>query len=159
MAFILGTQMDRNWKMMSKISPTGIRRADPLLWSPCQVFLAADQLLIPAVQQNAFQLINVSYLLAIHCLLQGSPDWVIHRINIWTVRWPVFWFDELWYMGRQVSNGVAWAVCRGHCFSTENCVTMTSPRLPRIFNQFTSRNLADPTAYCEAQKIPPCDIW
>jgi len=42
----------------------------------------------------------------------NAPHWIIHRIQIWTVWWPFFQFNEVGHRGVQVSDSVAWTVCR-----------------------------------------------
>ena len=50
--------------------------------------------LIPAVQQNALQTINVSELLTIQRLLQSTPHWKVNCTEVLTIRWPVFRVDK-----------------------------------------------------------------
>jgi len=44
----------------------------------------------PNVQQTLSQFVNISYLCLVDALLHCSPDFVIHWVKIWTVRWPLF---------------------------------------------------------------------
>jgi len=44
----------------------------------------------PNVQQTLSQFVNISNLCLVDGLLHYSPDFVIHRVEIWTVRWPLF---------------------------------------------------------------------
>ena len=44
----------------------------------------------PNVQQTLSQFVNISNLCLIDILLHCSPDFVINRVKIWTVRWPLF---------------------------------------------------------------------
>jgi len=39
---------------------------------------------------NVQQFVNISNLCLVDALLRCSPDFVIHRVKIWTVRWPLF---------------------------------------------------------------------
>jgi len=42
------------------------------------------------VQQTLSQFVNISNLCLVDALLHCSPDFVIHRVKIYTVRWPLF---------------------------------------------------------------------
>ena len=42
------------------------------------------------VKQMLSQLVNISNLYLVDVLLHCSPDFVVHRVKIWTVRWPLF---------------------------------------------------------------------
>ena len=44
----------------------------------------------PNVQQTLSQFVNISNLCLVDALLHCSPDFVIRRVKIWTVRWPLF---------------------------------------------------------------------
>jgi len=44
----------------------------------------------PNVQQTVSQFVNISNLCLVDALLHCSQDLVIHRVKIWTVRWPLF---------------------------------------------------------------------
>ena len=44
----------------------------------------------PNVQQTLSQFVNISNLCLVDALLHCSPDFLIHRVKIWTVRWPLF---------------------------------------------------------------------
>ena len=44
----------------------------------------------PNVQQTLSQFVNISHLCLVDALVQCSPDFVIHRVKIWTVWWPLF---------------------------------------------------------------------
>ena len=44
----------------------------------------------PNVQQTLSQFVNISNLCLVNALLHCSPYFVIHRVKIWTVRWPLF---------------------------------------------------------------------
>ena len=38
---------------------------------------------------------------AVDPLLKHTPDAVVHRIQIWRIRWPDFWRDKLWRLSLQ----------------------------------------------------------
>ena len=42
------------------------------------------------IQQTLLQFVNISNLSLVDALLHCSPDFVIHQVKIWTVRWPLF---------------------------------------------------------------------
>ena len=44
----------------------------------------------PNVEQTLSQFVNISNLCLVDALLHCSPAFVIHRVKIWTVRWPLF---------------------------------------------------------------------
>ena len=50
----------------------------------------------PLPQQTFFQLLQVMDPRAVDPLLKHIPDAVVHRIQIWWIRWPHLWRDKLW---------------------------------------------------------------
>ena len=49
----------------------------------------------PAINENVLQLPSVWNFVTIHHLLQHAPCHMFHGIKIWTVPWPVSWFNKL----------------------------------------------------------------
>ena len=46
-----------------------------------------------------------------------SPDFVIHRVKIWTVRWPLFWWNKVRLVSRRKSS--IYSLCTSTvCWST-----------------------------------------
>ena len=58
----------------------------------------------PLPQQTFFQLLNIMDPRAVDPLLKHIPDAVVHRIQIWRIRWPHLWKDKLW----RLSLSAAW---------------------------------------------------
>jgi len=50
----------------------------------------------PLPQQTFFQLLHVMDPRAVDPLLKHTPDAVVHRIQIWRIRWPHLWRAKLW---------------------------------------------------------------
>jgi len=50
----------------------------------------------PLPRQAFFQLLRIMDLRAVDPLLKHTPDAVVHRIQIWRIRWPHLWRDKLW---------------------------------------------------------------
>jgi len=49
----------------------------------------------PLFNQSFFQMVDVTDLGEVDSFLQNPPNRVVHRIEIWTVRWPILWADEV----------------------------------------------------------------
>jgi len=49
----------------------------------------------PLFNQSFFQMVDVTDLAAVDSFLQNAPNRIVHRIEIWTVRWPFQWADEV----------------------------------------------------------------
>jgi len=47
----------------------------------------------PLPQQTFFQLLNIMDPQAVDPLLKHIPDAVVHRIQVWRIRWPHLWRD------------------------------------------------------------------
>ena len=45
-----------------------------------------------------------------HSFLQNPPNRVVHRIEIWTVRWPILWADEVGCLCWQQCNSLTGSV-------------------------------------------------
>ena len=45
----------------------------------------------PFLKETSLEMIHVSYPHTIHSILKHSPDFVIERVKIGTVRWPQYW--------------------------------------------------------------------
>ena len=58
----------------------------------------------PNVQQTLLQFVNISNLCLIDALLHCSPDLVIHRVRIWTVRWPPFRWNKVQRVPQRTSS-------------------------------------------------------
>ena len=48
---------------------------------------------------------------AVDPLLKHTPDAVVHRIQIWRIRWPDFWRDKLWRLSLQHGDSVTCTTC------------------------------------------------
>jgi len=55
----------------------------------------------PLPQQTFFQLLHIIDPRAVDPLLKHTPDAVVHRIQIWRIRWPHLWRDKLWRLSLQ----------------------------------------------------------
>jgi len=55
----------------------------------------------PLPQQTFFQLLHVMDPRVVDPLLKHIPDAVVHRIQIWRIRWPHLWRDKLWRLSLQ----------------------------------------------------------
>ena len=49
----------------------------------------------PLFNQSFFQMVDVTDLAAVDSFMQNPPNRVVHRIEIWTVWWPILWADEV----------------------------------------------------------------
>jgi len=58
----------------------------------------------PLPQQTFFQFLHIMDPRAVDPLLKHIPDAVVHRIQIWRIRWPHLWRDKLW----RLSLSAAW---------------------------------------------------
>jgi len=76
----------------------------------------------PNVQQTLSQFVNISNLCLVDVLLHCSPDFVVHRVKIWTVRWPLFRWNKVRRVSRRKSSIVSWARCAGalSCWNTNS---------------------------------------
>ena len=68
-----------------------------------------QQPLLP--QQTFFQLLHVMDPRVVDPLLKHTPDVVVHRIQIWRIRWPDFWRDKLWRRSLQHGDSVTCTTC------------------------------------------------
>ena len=48
---------------------------------------------------------------AVDPLLKHTPDAVVHRIQIWRIRWPHLWRDKLWRLSLQRGDSVTCTMC------------------------------------------------
>jgi len=48
---------------------------------------------------------------AVDPLLKHTPDAVVHRIQIWQIRWPHLWRDKLWRLSLQHGDSVTCTMC------------------------------------------------
>ena len=48
---------------------------------------------------------------AVDPLLKHTPDAVVHRIQIWRIRWPHLWRDKLWRLSLQHGDSVTCTMC------------------------------------------------
>ena len=48
---------------------------------------------------------------AVDSLLKHTPDAVVHRIQIWRIRWPHLWRDKLWRLSLQHGDSVTCTMC------------------------------------------------
>jgi len=48
---------------------------------------------------------------AVDPLLKHTPDAVVHRIQIWRIRWPHLWRDKLWCLSLQHGDSVTCTMC------------------------------------------------
>ena len=76
----------------------------------------------PNVQQMLSQFVNISNLCLVDTLLHCSLDFVIHQVKVWTVRWPLFQWNEVQHVSRRKSSIVSWARCAGalSCWNTNS---------------------------------------
>ena len=49
--------------------------------------------------------------LAVDRLLKHTPHAVVHRIQIWRIRWPHLWRDKLWRLSLQHGDSVTCTMC------------------------------------------------
>jgi len=54
---------------------------------------------------------HIMDLRAVDPLLKHTPDAVVHRIQIWRIRWPDFWRDKLWRLSLQHGDSVTCTTC------------------------------------------------
>ena len=61
------------------------------------------------------QFFNILNLCLVDALLHCSPDFVVHHVKIWTVRWPLFWWNKVRRVSRCKSSmsDVGWRL--EHC--------------------------------------------
>jgi len=50
---------------------------------------------------DVFQLLHIMDLRAVDPLLKHTPDAVVHRIQIWRIRWSHLWRAKLWRLSLQ----------------------------------------------------------
>jgi hypothetical protein len=50
----------------------------------------------PFFNKTLLKMINISYPVSIHEFLQDAPDLTVHWIEVWTIRRPMQWCDEVW---------------------------------------------------------------
>ena len=77
----------------------------------------------PLPQQTLFQLLHIMDPRAVDPLLKYAsreglphlgyvPGAVVHRIQIWRIRWPNLWRDKLWRLPLQHGDSVMCTMCR-----------------------------------------------
>jgi len=66
----------------------------------------------PLPQQTFFQLLHVMDPLMVDPFFKHTPDAVVHRIQIWQIRWPHLWRAKLWRLSLQHGNIVTWMMRR-----------------------------------------------
>ena len=66
----------------------------------------------PLPQQTFFQVLHVIDPRTVDPLLKHTPDAVVHRIQIWQIRWPHLWRAKLWRLCLQHGDSVTWTMCR-----------------------------------------------
>ena len=54
---------------------------------------------------------HIMDLWAVDPLLKHTPDAVVHRIQIWRIRWPHLWRDKLWRHSLQHGDSVTCTTC------------------------------------------------
>ena len=64
-----------------------------------------------SVQQTLSQFVNISNHCLVDALLHCSPDFVIHMVQIWTVRWLLFRWNKVRRVSRRKSSIVSQARC------------------------------------------------
>ena len=74
------------------------------------------------VRQTLSQFVNISKLCLVDALLHCSPHFVIHRVKIWTVQWPLFRWNKVRRVSRRKSSIVSRARCAGalSCWNTNS---------------------------------------
>ena len=65
----------------------------------------------PLPQQTFFQLFHIMDPRAVDLLLKHIPYAVVHRIQIWRIRWPHLWQDKLWRLSLQHGDSVMCTMC------------------------------------------------
>jgi len=65
----------------------------------------------PNVQQTLSQFVNISNLCLVDVLLHCSPDFVINRVEIWTVRWSLFRCNKVRCVSRCKLDCLTSTVC------------------------------------------------
>ena len=65
----------------------------------------------PLPQHTFFQLLHIMDPRAVDPLLKRTPDAVVHRIQIWRIRWPHLWRDKLWHLSLQHGDSVTCMMC------------------------------------------------
>ena len=64
----------------------------------------------PLPQQTYFKLLRDPR--TVDFLLKHTLDAVVHRIQIWRIRWPHLWRAKLWRLSLQHGDSVTWTMCR-----------------------------------------------
>jgi len=59
----------------------------------------------PLPQQTFFQLLHIMDPRAVDPLLKHTPYAVVHRIQIWRIRWPHLWQDKPWHLSLSLQHG------------------------------------------------------
>ena len=73
-----------------------------MVWSSCLHLLStADFLSTPSHHGSASG----------KPFLEAYPYVVVHRIQIWRIRWPHLWGDKLWRLSLQHGDGVTCTMC------------------------------------------------
>jgi len=66
----------------------------------------------PLFNQSFFQMVDVTDLAAVDSFLQNALNRIVHRIEIWTIRWPIQWSDEVgclrWQQRNNLTGTVGW---------------------------------------------------
>jgi len=58
--------------------------------TPPDASMTSYSMLLQTFSRHCRSLFNISNLCLVDVLLHCSPDFIIHRVKIWTVRWPLF---------------------------------------------------------------------
>ena len=65
----------------------------------------------PLPQQTFFQHLHIMDPRAVDPLLKHTPDAVVHRIQIWRIRWQHLRRDKLWRLSLQHGDSVTCTMC------------------------------------------------
>ena len=95
-----------------RVSPFASMTIISLLAADRSLDSMCPDLAVLTVDKHTFQLVNVWNFATIYHLLQCPPNCIINRIKIRAVWRPVFRLKELRHIWAQVSNSVAWTMCR-----------------------------------------------
>src|SRR5271165_5472031 len=66
----------------------------------------------PLFSQSLLQMCDISYVHFVHTFLHDAPDFVVNRIEIRAVWWPLQWCDECWRLPHKHLNSFLCAMCR-----------------------------------------------
>jgi len=85
------------------------RCRDDVVHGPAASTPSADIVII--ISSSIFQLLHIMDPRAVDFLLKHTPDAVVHRIQIWRIRWPHLCRGKLWRLSLQHGDTVTCTMC------------------------------------------------